>query len=160
MATHEIPFTRNDLLQQLVGHGGELREYFAKAIWEQRENLEMGTTDEVMEAMAGNPDCFFHVPDYLASSLRAATDSDTPGLALLAFQVVELIGWNREYIIAHINLDGQEKADTRTKGQVAFEAYDESRGGVNHQGDATPGWDFLGDGIREGWEAAARAVCS
>lgn len=45
-----------------------------------------------------------------------------------------------------------------TDGRVAFEAYFRERGGKNHDGSATPGWDSLTDGVRAGWEAAAAAV--
>ncbi len=47
---------------------------------------------------------------------------------------------------------------TKTLGQVAFEAYDEDRGGVNHQGNATPPWPELPVWIRDAWEVAASAV--
>lgn len=43
-------------------------------------------------------------------------------------------------------------------GQVAFEAYNAARGGLTHDGKPTPPWDALGDGVRAGWEAAARAT--
>lgn len=46
----------------------------------------------------------------------------------------------------------------KSSGQIAFEAYNASRGGVTHDGRPTPPWEELGDGVREGWEAAARAV--
>lgn len=46
----------------------------------------------------------------------------------------------------------------KTLGQVAFESYNESRGGLTHDGKTTPSWDALGDGVRAGWEAAALAV--
>jgi hypothetical protein len=47
---------------------------------------------------------------------------------------------------------------SKTLGQVAFEAYNESRGGLTHDGKPTPPWESLGDGVRSGWEAAAIAV--
>lgn len=47
---------------------------------------------------------------------------------------------------------------TKTKGQIAFEAYNQDRGGRTHDGRETPPWEALGDGVRSGWEAAARAV--
>lgn len=46
----------------------------------------------------------------------------------------------------------------RSAGEVAFEAYREARGGVNHDGTPTPRWAALGAGVRAGWEAAAAAV--
>lgn len=50
------------------------------------------------------------------------------------------------------------EASGRTLGQIAFEAYSAKRGGKNHDGTPTPTWEVLGDGVREGWEAAATAV--
>lgn len=50
------------------------------------------------------------------------------------------------------------EASGRTPGQLAFEAYSAKRGGKNHDGSPTPTWSALGDGVREGWEAAADAV--
>jgi hypothetical protein len=47
---------------------------------------------------------------------------------------------------------------TKTHGQNAFEAYNESRGGVNFKGDKTPDWPDLPEGIREAWEVAAAAA--
>ncbi len=46
----------------------------------------------------------------------------------------------------------------KTHGQVAFEAYNAARGGVTHDGKPTPPWEDLGDGVRSGWEAAAREL--
>ncbi len=43
-------------------------------------------------------------------------------------------------------------------GQIAFEAYNESRGGVNFQGEKTPPWEELPTGIHNAWCAAATAV--
>ena len=48
----------------------------------------------------------------------------------------------------------------KTSGQVAFEAYTKERGGKNHDGTSTPGWEKLGVGVRKGWEAAALAAQS
>ena len=45
-----------------------------------------------------------------------------------------------------------------TLGQIAFDAYNESRGGVNFQGNKTPDWPDLPEGIRDAWEVAAEAV--
>jgi hypothetical protein len=45
-----------------------------------------------------------------------------------------------------------------TLGQVAFEAYNKHRGGMNHQGDKTPDWDDLPLPIREAWDVAAKTV--
>ena len=45
-----------------------------------------------------------------------------------------------------------------TLGQIAFEAYNRSRGGVNHRGVKTPPWGALGEPIQAAWEAAALAV--
>lgn len=48
--------------------------------------------------------------------------------------------------------------DEKSTGQVNFEAYCAERGGKNHDGTATPKWEDLGDGVRAGWEAGARAT--
>ena len=45
-------------------------------------------------------------------------------------------------------------------GKVAFDAYNEDRGGVNYRGDKTPEWDELPEGIRHAWGVAAAAVQS
>lgn len=47
------------------------------------------------------------------------------------------------------------RIDSRTLGQINFEAYDRARGGLTHDGKPTPKWDALGDGVRSGWEAGA-----
>ncbi len=46
----------------------------------------------------------------------------------------------------------------KTLGQIAFDAYNEQRGGVNHLGKPTPAWGDLPEGIRCAWEVATRAV--
>ncbi len=43
-------------------------------------------------------------------------------------------------------------------GQIAFAAYNEDRGGVNHLGNPTPAWGDLPEEIRHAWQAAAIAV--
>lgn len=43
-------------------------------------------------------------------------------------------------------------------GQIAFEAYNISRGGKTHDGKPTPPWTELGEGVRGGWEAAGEAA--
>ena len=48
----------------------------------------------------------------------------------------------------------------KTIGEVAFEAYNDDRGGVNHLGKKTPDWVELPDEIRHAWEAAANDVAS
>jgi hypothetical protein len=45
-----------------------------------------------------------------------------------------------------------------TLGEMAFKAYNEDRGGVNHQGNKTPEWDELPEEIRHAWEVGADAV--
>lgn len=47
-----------------------------------------------------------------------------------------------------------------TNGQIAFEAYNKSRGGLNFQGNKTPDWFDLPVEIRAAWEIAAGAVLS
>ena len=54
-------------------------------------------------------------------------------------------------------LDPEEQS-RKTLGQIAFEAYTRERGGKNHDGTPTPPWDVLGDGVRNGWQAAAASV--
>lgn len=52
--------------------------------------------------------------------------------------------------------------DAKTPGQIAFEAYNLSKGGLTWDGKPIPGWETLtneaGVAVRAGWEAAARAV--
>lgn len=45
-----------------------------------------------------------------------------------------------------------------TPGQTAFDAYNASRGGVNHLGKPTPPWDQLPEEIQAAWHAAAMAL--
>lgn len=45
-------------------------------------------------------------------------------------------------------------------GQIAFEAYNESKGGVTYDGKPIPPWSDVGDAVRAGWEAAASAVAA
>lgn len=45
-----------------------------------------------------------------------------------------------------------------TLGEIAFNAYNQIRGGVTHDGKPTPPWNDLGKPIRAAWEAAALAV--
>ena len=50
----------------------------------------------------------------------------------------------------------------KTPGQVAFEAYNESKGGLTYDGKPIPPWasltDATGEAVRRGWEVAAHAV--
>lgn len=50
----------------------------------------------------------------------------------------------------------------KTMGQVAFEAYQVSKGGLTFDGRAIPAWDALtgetGAAVKLGWEEAAKAV--
>ena len=48
----------------------------------------------------------------------------------------------------------------KTLGQIAFEAYNADRGGVNYRGEKTPDWEELPEGIRHAWEVAAEAAVS
>lgn len=43
-------------------------------------------------------------------------------------------------------------------GQVAFERYNEARGGLTYDGKPVPGWDVIPQGIRDGWEHAAHRL--
>jgi hypothetical protein len=47
---------------------------------------------------------------------------------------------------------------TASLGKVAFDAYNEARGGKTHDGKPTPPWESLGDGIQTAWERAAHAA--
>lgn len=56
-----------------------------------------------------------------------------------------------------------EKTETvKTPGQIAFEAYNESKGGLTYDGKPIPPWSSLegqtGDAVKLGWEKAAQAV--
>lgn len=46
----------------------------------------------------------------------------------------------------------------RVLGQIAFDAYNKDRGGVNHLGKKTPEWEELPEGIQRAWQVAAIAV--
>lgn len=48
----------------------------------------------------------------------------------------------------------------RTPGQIAFEAYNQSKGGLTYDGKPIPAWDTLSDesGVKQAWEVAARAA--
>ncbi len=48
--------------------------------------------------------------------------------------------------------------DTRTTGQIAFEAYVESLGGIDSEGKLFPNWKDLSSSIKTAWEEAADAV--
>jgi len=45
-----------------------------------------------------------------------------------------------------------------TLGQIAFDAYNKDRGGINHLGKRTPEWEELPQEIQHAWEAAAKAI--
>ncbi len=50
----------------------------------------------------------------------------------------------------------------KTPGQIAFEAYNESKGGLTYDGKPIPPWDTLtgdvGEAVKRAWEVAAGAV--
>lgn len=48
--------------------------------------------------------------------------------------------------------------DTKSLGQIAFEAYGDFRTWRDWGGNAMPPWSEVRQGIREAWEVAARAV--
>jgi hypothetical protein len=52
----------------------------------------------------------------------------------------------------------------KSPGQVAFEAYNASKGGLTYDGKPIPPWsslsDAMGEAAKRGWEAAARAARS
>jgi len=47
-----------------------------------------------------------------------------------------------------------------TCGKIAFEAYNEDRGGVNHLGNKTPEWEELPKEVQHGWEVGASAAAT
>jgi hypothetical protein len=47
---------------------------------------------------------------------------------------------------------------TKTPGQIAFEAYNEKKGGLTYDGKPIPPWSDVGDAVRAAWEASALAV--
>lgn len=53
-------------------------------------------------------------------------------------------------------------SEEKSPGQIAFEAYNESKGGLTYDGKPIPPWSALegatGDAVRLGWEVAAKAV--
>lgn len=46
----------------------------------------------------------------------------------------------------------------KSYGQIAFEAYNESKGGKTYDGKPIPPWGEVGDEVRKAWDAAADAV--
>jgi hypothetical protein len=48
--------------------------------------------------------------------------------------------------------------EDKTLGQIAFEAYNESKGGLTYDGKPIPPWSEVGDAVRLGWNVAAEAV--
>jgi hypothetical protein len=66
----------------------------------------------------------------------------------------------REIIASLDRLWPRKTPLSKSYGQIAFEAYNESRGGVNYQGLQTPPWPELTEGIRVAWEKAAEAIRS
>lgn len=46
----------------------------------------------------------------------------------------------------------------KTAGQVAFEAYNEAKGGRTYDDKPIPPWSDVGEAVRSAWEAAAAAV--
>jgi len=46
----------------------------------------------------------------------------------------------------------------KSYGQIAFEAYNEAKGGLTWDGKPIPPWSDVGDAVRDGWDSAARAV--
>jgi len=120
MTTHEIPFTRSDLLQLLVGdvRGHKLRDYFIKAVEGQMKSLEVidgieSTPERLFSLMAGNKDCFFHVPSYLYSVWKDACTDEALRSGPVQYMGVELVNWGREFIVAHIKLTGIDFANDR-----------------------------------------------
>lgn len=57
----------------------------------------------------------------------------------------------------------KEHTPPKTIGQIAFEAYNESKGGLTYDGKPIPPWDELsGDklAVQRAWEVAAEAVAA
>lgn len=48
--------------------------------------------------------------------------------------------------------------ESRSLGQIAFDAYTESKRGTTFDGRPIPAWQDLGDEVRNAWSAAAQAV--
>jgi len=48
--------------------------------------------------------------------------------------------------------------ETKTDGQIAFEAYNDAVGGRTWDDRPIPGWHEVTDKVRNGWEQAASAV--
>lgn len=46
----------------------------------------------------------------------------------------------------------------KTPGQVAFEAYNEAKGGVTWDGKPIPPWGEVGEEVQQAWKAAAEAA--
>lgn len=46
----------------------------------------------------------------------------------------------------------------RSIGQIAFERYNEARGGLTYDGKPVPGWDVIPQGIRDGWEHSSHRL--
>jgi len=49
--------------------------------------------------------------------------------------------------------------DEKTLGQVGFEAYNESKGGLTYDNKPIPPWAELPADVKAAWEAAAGAIC-
>lgn len=48
--------------------------------------------------------------------------------------------------------------ESKSMGQIAFEAYNVAKGGVTYDGKPIPPWSEVGDAVRGAWENAAAAV--
>lgn len=57
--------------------------------------------------------------------------------------------------ILHVDCPERGK---KSIGQIAFERYNEARGGLTYDGKPVPGWDVIPQGIRDGWEHAAHRL--
>lgn len=128
MAEHEIPFTRNDLLLQLSGDGGRLLDRFLAACGGRIKGLEVIEGEEftalrLLGRMANEDLCTFSVPWYFYEAWRAAC-KDLGQLVgdekdIVRFHGVELVSWDREFIVANVDLTGSkdevaQRFDTET----------------------------------------------
>lgn len=123
MANHEIPFTRCDFTTLLAGKSDrQLYDYFLSAVKGQLETVEHQTGTRydplaLMREMVGKEYCHFNVPHYLydawnAGTLEVQKEAKIDTKVVLRFHGVELIPWDREFIVASVDLRsaGQRKA--------------------------------------------------
>lgn len=108
MTDIEIPYTRLDFFQTLIGKGTLVPELFERAVTGQLGTGEVitgnaYTTSEVMQKLASDKGLgHLNIPGYLFVAFRAA-ENVTPGHQVVLFRGVELRAWEREFIVAEID---------------------------------------------------------